>query len=144
MTDLSESLYRTALGALESRRSACAGYLLLQDAQRAALRADDHHLLAELALEASALLTTLERETRIPPELDQCLAGATGPRAGTVREVMAAVQAEAQAAQAGIRELTHHLEQRRRSLLGALADLSGVGSPYHPPRLPPAALDATG
>jgi len=144
VTDLAESLYRSAMPGLEATRTTYARYLQLLDAQRAALRADDLHLLSALALEGSGLLARLERETRIPPELGQHLHVSDGLRAGAVRGVMAAVRGEAEAAQAGVQEVTVQLELRRRSVLGALAELSGGGSPYHPPRLPPAELDATG
>ncbi len=144
MSDLPAALSDTAVRALDASRAAYARYLHLLDAQRAAIRSDDLDLLATLADEASAVLSTLERETRLPPELGQHLAGAAGPRAHAVRTLMASLGGEVETARAGIGEFTTHLEARRRALLGALADLSGGGSPFRPPRPAPAALDATG
>ncbi len=143
MTDLPDSLFGTAMRALQASRLAYAHYLHVLDAQRAAMRADDASLLSALAAEGSVILTTLDRGFRIPPELGQHLHRADGPRARAVRDAMAAVQREAETAKGGIDQFTFQLENRRRSLLGALAELTG-GSPYRPPRPPPTELDTTG
>lgn len=144
MTDLPDSLARVSRQALESSRTAYARYLHLLDAQRAALRAGDDTMLSALAAEATAVLERLDHGHRLPPELGECLHHATGPRAREVRGLMAALRLEAETASASVQEFTGQLEARRRSLLGALAELSGGGSPFRPPRPAPAALDTTG
>jgi hypothetical protein len=144
VSDLPAALSDAAVRALDASRSAYTRYLDLLDAQRAALRSGDLHLLATLADEATAVLGTLEREARVPPELDQQLPAASGPRASAVRTLMADLRLEVETARAGIGEFTSHLEPRRRALLGALAELSGGGSPYRHPRPDPAAVDRTG
>ncbi len=144
MTDLTESLSHAALGALESSRTAYTRYLHLLDAQRAALRSGDPALLSALAAEATTLLSRLERSTRLPPELGQHLHRAAGPRADAVRGALAALRQDAEAARAGIQELSGRLDLRRRALLGALAELSGGGHPSRPPHPAPSELDTTG
>lgn len=144
MSDLPATLSDTTVRALDASRTAYARYRHLLDAQRAALRSEDLDLVAALADEATAVLGALERETRLPPELGQHLPGAAGPRAHEVRTLVAALGLEVEAARAGIGEFTTRLELRRRALLGAMADLSGGGSPFRPPRPAPSALDATG
>lgn len=130
MSDLPDALHERAARALVGSRVNYARYLQLLEAQRAALRADDIDLLAQLAAEGVALLGTLEQSIQLPQELVEALSQSEGPLRDDVERLLETVQLEVGAAHAETRRFATALEARKTVMLATLNKL-------HPPDQPP-------
>lgn len=149
MTDLPLPLFSRIAAVLESQRTAIGRHAHLLDAQRAALRADDLELLAELACQAAELLEGLEDANRGLRLVSNQIEGAAGSRAETVRVLRGAVAAELGMAFAGVRQFTEMLQGRRRTLMQAIQELEGramtqPGRGFRGRSAEPSILDQTG
>ncbi len=149
MTDLGESLATRVCALLEAQRTAIGRHAHLLDAQRAALRADDLELVADLSGQSAHLLQNLEEAGRHLVVIQGQLAGAEGPRASMVRSLLAAVTAEVHIAFAGVRQFTEALVHKRNRLLQGITELGGrgLGPPgrsFRDPPADPTILDRSG
>lgn len=132
MSDLPDALHERAARALVGSRVNYARYLQLLEAQRAALRADDIDLLAQLAAEGVALLGTLEQSIQLPRELVEALSQSEGPLRDDVERLLETVQLEVGAAHAEIRRFATALEARKTVMLATLNKLHGPDQPPPP------------
>jgi hypothetical protein len=135
VSDLPDALHERAARALVGSRVSYARYLQLLEAQRAALRADDIDLLAQLAAEGVALLGELEQSICLPPELVLVLSQSEGPLRDDVERLLETVQLEVGAAQAEIRRFATALEARKTVMLATLSKLHPP-DPAPPPATP--------
>lgn len=132
MSDLPDALHERAARALVGSRVSYARYLQLLEAQRAALRADDIDLLAQLAAEGVALLGTLEQSIQLPQDLVEVLSQSEGPLRDDVERLLETVQLEVGAAHAEIRRFATALEARKTVMLATLNRLHPT-DPAPPP-----------
>jgi hypothetical protein len=123
VTDLPVPLHEWAARTLVGSRVTYARYLQLLEAQRAALRADDIDLLAQLAAEGVVVLGELEEGIRLPPNLIEALTQSVGPRRDDVERLLETVQLEVSSAHAEIRRFATALEARKTVMQAALARL---------------------
>jgi hypothetical protein len=114
---------------LEAQRAAIARYGHLLDGQRAALRAEDLELLAELAAQAADLLGDLEAASRHLVRVTGHLSGRDGGRSRTVRELIAVVSLELQQELARVRQFTEAVQHRKGALVRAIGELEGGSHP---------------
>ena len=137
MSDLPAPLYERACALLTAQRSAVARYSALLDGQRAALRAEDPELLADLAGQAEAVVHGLETACRHLTVLRTPLEEATGPRRDQVSALLAALFAELERAFDSVRLIAEQAQTRRQAVVRSIVELDGgqggrSGNSYRP------------
>lgn len=149
MSDLSEQFYVKLSTLLEAQRASVARWAGLLEAQRAALRADDVELLADVSGQAALLFQGLEATTRHLNLVRGPLSETEGPRTEAVRGTLAAFTVELEDAFAQIRQFAEVVQERRSRVVRALQEHDGTasgrpGNSFRPGHSDSAFLDRSG
>ena len=144
--DISHNQHAAAKAALGEVRALYGRYLDVVEAQRVALQQSNVRLVARLSENIDTIIAgTRVRSNELAPVYTTLSSQTTdGPRAQELRDLMTAVAAEAELAQAAQRDLTRQMITRRNRLAKELDRLDSPGvrttSPYS---RQPALVDAS-
>ncbi len=149
MSDLPVPLSERACALLTAQRTAVARYAALLEGQRAALRAEDPELLADLASQAEAVVHGLETACRHLTVLRTPLQDAAGPRRDQADDLLTALSAELERAFEVVRVIAEQAHDRRQAIVRSIVELerypaAAAPAGYTPTSAEPAFLDRCG